>query len=283
MKFRADPLDTEKHESIMYGGTLPQNGLWAYIIRSIAGFNHDKSQRERLWAREKRTDIDPYFKWLRKYCKEKILIMSNKILCITLLTMLCSCVRYPLGLTREQWEASSPEEQAKYQASQYKLDQQRVQEAARLRLQRQHEEQIRRETEAQRIRDLYAEARYGDVIRVNIQGGSLVYYRRTHSYYPVSFKIIRGEKKTISVTQRGQVAQTISFDVHFSEDGNTLFFDEDDHDQQVFINRDWEQGQTYLTSGSINDYNFGLAGATVYIKFTELAGAPQKLIIEHHR
>lgn len=188
------------------------------------------------------------------------------------------CATYPLGMSREQWEALPPEQQAEYQARQYEIDEQRRQEQAA----RAAEQRVAREAaaraEQERLAALYRDARFGDIVRVTIQGGLLNIYKNQYRYHPVSFELVRGETRFVSFTRTGQVAQSVDIPVRLSDDGNTLFFDDDSSGQVVFTNYDWERGQTAsLTSprGGI-----GLEGASLFIKYKELPGAPQRIIIE---
>lgn len=187
---------------------------------------------------------------------------------------------YPMGLSREHWEALPPEKQAELHARQYELDEQRHQQAAAAHAERQRQQQAAMERERERIATLYANARYGDMVRVTIEGGALEYYNRLHGYHPVAFEIARGETKTITVTQSGQVQQTVPFQVRLSEDGHSLSFNEGRSQGEVFVERNWEKGQTYSMPPGLRG-GFALPGATVFIQYKELPGAPERLVIEH--
>lgn len=92
-------------------------------------------------------------------------------LSLAILAMLVACATYPMGLTKEQWEMLSPEQQADYRAKQAEIDaQQRAEREARLQEQRRVEEQRRREAE-ERLQAIYANPQYGDIIVVGIEGG----------------------------------------------------------------------------------------------------------------
>ena len=185
-----------------------------------------------------------------------------------------------MGLTKEQWDACSPEQQAEYTARQYELDRQARKEQEQLRAARRQEELRHRELEKERTATRYANAKHGDMIRVNIEGGYLTYYQRKYEYHPVSFVIVRGERKTITVSRKGQTTQKVEFPVRLSDDGGTLFLDDGDHDQQVFTNQDWEHGQVYRTDSTVAHYNFGLVGATVHIRHKQSGNTPIQITVD---
>jgi len=205
----------------------------------------------------------------------KIIIVSF------LFVVLCGCAaRYPMGLTHEQWVALSPERQAEYRARQYEMDARLRQVQAAARAEREWQQQTIIEADKQRLADLYANARYGDIVRVSIEGGHLEYYNRRHAYHPVAFDIARGEVKDIPVTQSGQIQQTVTFRVRLSPDGNTLFFNDNSQRPDVLVQRDWEMGQTYATSSEGIAGGFSLPGATIFVKYKDLPGGPERIIIE---
>lgn len=201
--------------------------------------------------------------------------------CLVLVLLATGCVsRYPMGLSREQWESLPPEEQAEYQAKQFVLDEQRRQaeEARRAEQARLAAEAARIERE--RIRQLYASARYGDIVRVSIQGGQLEIYGHRYPYHPVSFELVRGQSAVVEVTRVGRVSQVVGFDVRLSDDANMIYFDDFGSDAIVLANVDWERGQYYSPSVSGQGSGIRLVGATYFVKFKDLPGAPQRLIIE---
>lgn len=195
-----------------------------------------------------------------------------------LVIVLNGCATYPLGLTKDQWNALPPDQQAEYQARQYEINEQRRQQQEALNRQRREQAEADARAKQDRIDRIYQNAVYGDIVRVTIQGGLLQIYKDQYRYHPVSFELARGESKSIPFTRTGRIAQTISFLVRLSEDGHSLFIDDDSHGHVVLTNLDWERGQRFgitTTGGSFN-----LVGATAFIKFKELPGAPNRIIIE---
>ena len=185
-----------------------------------------------------------------------------------------------MGLTKEQWDACSPKQQAEYTARQHELDRHEREKQAQLRAAHQQRMQRQREQKERETEARYDNAHYGDIAQVNIEGGYLTYYQKRYEYHPVSFVIVRGESKTITVTRKGRTTQQVEFPVRLSDDGGTLFFDDGDHDQQVFTNLDWERGQSYRTDSSVAHYNFGLVGATVHIRYKQSGKMPIRITVD---
>lgn len=212
-----------------------------------------------------------------------------RLFLVLVLVGLAGCAtRYPMGLSEDQWEALSPDKQVEYTARQAELDARQQELAMERQLERErraHERQQQemaraREYEA-RLQERYEHAMYGDVVRVAVEGGSLVYYKSLHPYHPVSFELIRGERKSVMFSTEGSAGGTIRFDVALSEDGGSLIFNEDSVDRTVMVNRNWDEGQTYMSKGNTQQGGFGLAGATFFVKYKDLPGSPERVIIEH--
>lgn len=203
-------------------------------------------------------------------------------LALSVMIGLTACAtRYPMGLSREQWDALPPGQQAEYQAKQYQIDadnQARAEEARR-QAAMQRAEQARLETE--RLRQAYATARYGDIVTVSVQGGTLSYAGKRYPYEPVGFDLIKGESKRVSFRGRGMQTIATEYLVRLSEDGNTLFFDDESRQRAVLVNHDWEHGERYQPSGTMNDVNVGLSGMSFFVKLKTLPGAPSRVIIEN--
>ena len=204
------------------------------------------------------------------------------LLVFAILLGLSACaVRYPMGLSREQWDGLTPNQQAEYQAKQYQIDadsQARADEARR-QAAAQRAEQARLETE--RLRHAYATAQYGDIVSVTVQGGYLSYSGKRYPYEPVGFDLIKGETKKVPFRGRGMQTIATEYLVRLSEDGNTLYFDDESRQRAVFVNHDWEHGERYQPSGTMNDVSVGISGMTFFVKLKSLPGAPSKVIIEN--
>lgn len=203
---------------------------------------------------------------------------------ITLVAVLslsgCS-FRYPLGLNREQWDALPPSQQAEYQAKQYQIDADNRTRAEEVRRQAAAQKAVLTRVEAERLRQAYATAQYGDIVTVTVHGGFLSYAGKRYPYEPVSFDLVKGETKIVPFRGRGMQTIATEYAVRLSDDGNTLYFDDESRQRAVFVNHDWEHGETYQPDGTVNDVSVGLSGMTLVVKLKQLRGAPQKVIIEN--
>ena len=200
---------------------------------------------------------------------------------VGLLSMSACVARYPLGLSREQWDALPPSQQAEYQAKQYQIDADSRARAEEARRQAAAQKAEQERLEAERLRQAYANAHYGDIVTVTVQGGSLSYAGKRYPYEPVSFDLIKGETKNVSFRGRGMQTIATEYAVRLSDDGNTVYFDDESRQRAVFVNHDWEHGETYRPAGTVNDVSVGLSGMTFLVKLKPLRGAPQKVIIEN--
>jgi len=183
------------------------------------------------------------------------------------------CAFYPLGLSKEQWTALSPEQQAQYQARQSEIDQANAQQAE---AERARQEQLAAEAaaqEQQRLSALYQQARYGDIITVTIQGGMVAFYGKRYPYEPVCFDLVRGETKLIQIARQGQCYATTLIEMHLSEDGNTFYFDAPARKRFVALNNGWERGAEYHPPeiGS-HDGHSEAVGVCIRIRYRPMPG-----------
>lgn len=202
---------------------------------------------------------------------------------LVMVMLTSGCVsRYPMGLTQQQWEALPPAQQAEFKAKQYAIDEERLQaEETRLVEQARFAADAAR-AEQERLRQVYASARYGDIVHVTVQGGFIAYAGKRYPYEPVSFDLAKGEKKQVAFYGRGLQTIATRYDARLSEDGNTIYFDDSSRQRIVLTNRNWDRGQTYRPDGSQNDSGVAIAGMTFFVQLKYLPGAPQKIIIERH-
>ena len=198
---------------------------------------------------------------------------------------LCICLsgcamRHPMGLTSEQWNALTPEKQAEVQAQQYAIDaaKRQQQEAERIERDRMAYEAFMARNE--RIRQAYANAKYGDIVTVVIQDGAIGQGGRPHRYEPLSFDLIKGEIKAIEFHGADVRAVLDRGTARLSEDGNMVYIDEETRDRVVLANSDWEHGQAYMPSAAHGGKYASRHGITYRIKYKQLPGAPARVIIE---
>jgi hypothetical protein len=202
--------------------------------------------------------------------------------CLMMVLLTAGCIsQYPMGLSQVQWQALTPAQQAEYQAKQYAIDAERHQaeEARRMEQARVAAEAVR--VEQDRLRQVYANARYGDIVHVTVQGGFIAYAGKRYPYEPVSFDLAKGETKQIAFYGRGLQTIATRYNVRLTEDGNTLYFDDSFRQRIVLVNQDWERGQNYRPTGSQNDVGVAISGMSFFIKYKDIPGGPQRVIIEH--
>lgn len=162
---------------------------------------------------------------------------------------LVGCASYPLGLNKAQWEALAPAQQAEYRAKQYAIDEERARRNAAEEARRFQAQQEAEEQESARIADAYHQANYGDIITVTVRNGLLAFFGKRHPYEPVAFDLVRGETKPIVFRRQGQPHITTAILMHFSEDGNTFYFDFSSRKRFVAINDRWQRGREYAGLG----------------------------------
>ncbi|MDD5676861.1 MAG: hypothetical protein PHW60_02585 [Kiritimatiellae bacterium] len=198
-----------------------------------------------------------------------------------LLLGLCSCVQYPMGVTRQQWQALTPAQQADYQAKQYAIDAEKAKQAEAERIEAERAKAQQAQAEQDRLNIIRANAQYRDIVKVNVEGGTMEFAGKHYPYEPLTFEIIKGETKEVPFFGRGAQTLNTRYKVHLSDDGNTLTFDDSYRQRIVLTNRDWEHGQAYTANPATRNNNgVALSGMTFFVKFKELPGAPQRVIIE---
>ncbi len=202
---------------------------------------------------------------------------------LNLVLMLSGCTRYPLGLSKENWLALSPSQQAEYQAKQYQIDEDRRKQEEASRIQRAQAKAEAERLEKERITAIYSNARYGDVVVVTIHGGAMKWSNEIYALEPVSFELVRGETKEVEF--RGHVDRARSmvsrYKVMLSDDGHTFYFNSDARDRIALVDDGWDRGQSYsITGHTWNDVNAGAGGMTIGIRLKEMPGSPKRVIIE---
>lgn len=215
----------------------------------------------------------------------------SRILIAGLLSLLAvGCASNPMGLSDQQWNALPPARQAELRAEQYRIDEER-------RVRREEEARKRAELAAQqererleRIEAIRANARYGDIVTVTLQGGTIRDDGNNLPCEPAAFDLVKGEQKQIVIRaqqRRGNYTRVVesSLWAKLSEDGNTVDFSAFQTSPSIVIANDgtWERGGTYpLGSRGIDRiHDLRLNDMTARIRFREAAGAPQRVIIEH--
>ena len=179
-------------------------------------------------------------------------LMLHTVMLLTML--LAACTPRIYGVPQDRWETMSEQERIAamdaYKARQEVLRQQR-EEQARLRA-IEKKAQLAREAEEAHRRQLQIDAiyrgkgLYGDLLRVNLQGGKLQFYGDHKPYQPVAFRIAASETKEVEiVSNRGHRVRMAVF-----YDGSNLLLDERPHSNrltalQLPYEDRWEAGATY--------------------------------------
>src|SRR3990172_11952338 len=123
---------------------------------------------------------------LKMATQQKYILLS-----LILIVLVYGCAtRYPLGLKEEQWQALSPQQRAEYTTKQYQIDEERRKRQEEYGRQKEREEAEAIRLEKERILQLYRNARYGDIIQVNISDGSIAFISETKTYQPLSFDLV---------------------------------------------------------------------------------------------
>ncbi len=198
------------------------------------------------------------------------------------------CVQYPMGLSKEQWNALPPSQQADYQAKQYQINEERQRQADTLRAEQARAAAQVAETQRIQVANAYASAQYGDIITVSIRGGTISWSGKSYPCEPVGFDIVRGESKDIefrgSVIQNGMAKALVTkCRVRLSDDASAFYFNDDSARRIVMTNDgSWEQGTTQRIGpqGISNGLDVNMANMTISIRFKTRGQAPQRVIIE---
>ncbi len=199
------------------------------------------------------------------------------------------CVQYPMGLSKEQWNALPQDQQADYRAKQYQIDEDRRRQAEALRAEQARAAAQAAEAQRVQVANAYASAQYGDIITVSIRGGIMSYGGKSYLCEPVGFDIVRGESKDIefrgSVIQNGVAKALVTkCRVRLSDDASAFYMN-DDSARRIVLTNDgsWEQGSTQRigAQGFHNNLDVSMANMSVTIRFKTRGQAPQRVFIEH--
>lgn len=181
------------------------------------------------------------------------------------------CATYPMGLTKDQWEALPPEKQAEYRAKQAELDaRRRAEREARLEEQRRIREERRQQAE-ERIRSIYANPQYGDIIVVQIEGGEIGMGENRYAYQPLRLELAKGETKWVDFIRQDRPTAFRRLAMGLEQDGSIFYFDRDSRYTIRINNGGWQGGRTYYPS-EVKDtqYGSGARGVRMHIRFKQV-------------
>lgn len=175
--------------------------------------------------------------------------LATKLISLALLaTALYGCsTPYPMNMSKEQWEQLDPSQQ-----TQLLLEQQKIQaEQAKA-------QQI---AEKQRLEKLYANPTQGNVVRVNIEGGTWQENKKQYRIQAETLRIARGESKSFEVVKLNDKGYTSSLWIEYRMDGDAIYIKENRYDDQkiVLLNRNkWDCGDFYTAQLSDRYQNLNL-------------------------
>jgi hypothetical protein len=216
--------------------------------------------------------------------------MKKSILSALMILMmfLAACTPKIYGVPEDRWESMSEGERVAameaYKARQEALRQQR-QEQARLRAMEKKAQLAREAEEARRLQMrvdaiYHGKGLYGELLRVNLQGGMLQFHGVHKPYHPVSFRIAAGETKDVEiVSAHGRKARMVVL-----YDGSNLLLDEKPKSVRSTAIRlpyehSWETGATYPRMAAKGPLE--LRGVDVTVR---IIGAPPRHRNDHrHR
>lgn len=195
--------------------------------------------------------------------------MDTKLLLVLTATTILAGCQYPMGLTKTQWKALPPEQQAEYRRQQSIIDEQRRREQAEIAAREKAEAAERARIEEMRIAARYENARYGDIVTVTIEGG-LIDFGKHRAYEAVRFDLVRGQRKLVEITQLGNSSIKVTVPVRLSEDGQTFYFDENARDRIALINANnaWQNGKRYESLAIHDTSSKSLAsGISIHLEY----------------
>ncbi|MCC5847795.1 MAG: hypothetical protein JJU29_06830 [Verrucomicrobia bacterium] len=206
------------------------------------------------------------------------------------LLVLGGCARYPMGLSKAEWDFLPPERQAELRAEQYRINEERRarrEEAAR---QRAAERAAEERAHQERMAELRKNARYRDIILVTLQGGQIERDGDVYPLEPQAFELLKGE--VVDINLRGQRVRgnqirrfNETWRVRFTEDGHTVILNDTPFEHTIHLVNDgtWETGRpkALIQQGQLYSGRINLSGMAATIRFSDAPGKPERIIIEH--
>lgn len=195
-----------------------------------------------------------------------------------------------MGLSKAEWESLPPERRAELSAEQYRINEERRlrrEEAAR---QRAAEREAAERAYQERMAELRANARYGDIVLVALQGGSIEHDGRFYPLEPQAFELLKGESKEIRLQGQRVSGNRIqryfdTWSVRFAENGHTVILNDSPYEHTIHLVDDgtWETGRAkaLIQQGQLQSGRIDLAGMTATVRFKDAPGKPERIIIEH--
>ncbi len=183
---------------------------------------------------------------------------------------------YPMGLNEKEWNALSSQKQAEYRAEQYRIDEARRKRAEELEIAEAKARANEITAKKKEIKKRYENARYGDIIQVNISDGKMEIGGKRRPYEPMPFTLVKGVFKRITFRSTKKKKKWLSFTydikVGVAYFNNAFYFDlgkDPKHPNRKFIkileNSSWEKGMHYQPN-PLDDSSEAI-GIDVFIKY----------------
>lgn len=183
--------------------------------------------------------------------------LISKVLIAMMLLFAIGCSRTLYGIPEQEWLKLTDEQKTAaingYNEREQLREQTRAAEAerrAQLQAQKAEEQKQQQEIERRRIEAIYAgeAGNLGDLIRVSIQGGDMLFGNRRRPFQPVSFKLASGESRIVEVISNDQnYNDAVKLAVSY-RDGLLLIDEADfrsDLAARIAYDSSWKRGNFY--------------------------------------
>lgn len=183
--------------------------------------------------------------------------IMTKALILVILFFLMGCTRMMYGIPEQEWLKLTDEQKSStingYIEREKLREQARAAEAERrsqVQAQKAEEQRRQQEIEQRRIEAIYAgeAGNLGDLIRVSIQGGDMLFGNRRRPFQPISFKLASGESRIIETISNDQnYNDTVELAVSYRD--GLLLIDEanfrPDLAARLAYDSAWKRGSSY--------------------------------------
>jgi hypothetical protein len=192
-----------------------------------------------------------------------------RVIAVSLLLVALGCESYPLGKSKEEWQLLSPEQQAEAYKQQNAIDAENRRLAAEEDARRRQAEFEAAERHNAEMEYRYRNARFGDIVSINIEGGTMRFDGKDRHYEPLAFDLVRGEAREVIIRRVDKHSVTIKVVVRLSDDGRQVFFDDASDRRLTLSEKTWDRSQTYANVSHNND-NSDPRGVTFTVRYKTL-------------
>ncbi len=128
------------------------------------------------------------------------------------ISFITACANYPLGMTEDEWNQLSPQQQLDARERQARLDQ--AEQAQRAKAAR-HRAELER-AEQQRYQEMMANARPGDIVQCVLQDGEGYYGGSWRAAESVGFSLLRDYTQTVSIAEQGRPTRSVATEMTYN-------------------------------------------------------------------